>query len=99
MRQEQWIAGTFPLLALAAILFGVSHTVGHAHTAASVHNTVSVRDVADWLLRGTAMEADIEASEAEAQQALVSVILGGAPMGRVISRQPGAEVGSPVPAD
>jgi hypothetical protein len=99
MGQEQWIAGTFPLLALAAMLFGASHTIGHAHTAASVRGAVSARDVADWLLKGMAAEADIEASEAEAQQAFVSAILGGAPTGGVISKQPGAEVGSSIPTD
>jgi hypothetical protein len=36
-------------------------------------------DVANWMLEGTALEADIEAGEADAQQALMSAILGGAP--------------------
>ena len=99
MRQEQWIAGTFPLLALAAMLSGVPHTIGHAHTAATAHSAAWASNIADRLLRSTAVEADIEAGAAEARQALVSAILGGVPLGEVISQQPHAKVGSPAPTD
>ena len=78
MDLDRLLAGALPLFALAMMLSGVPHAFGRR---AAAHHAIgiSLGNVANWMLEGTALEADIEAGEADAQQALMSAILGGAP--------------------
>lgn len=79
MDQNRLTIGLFPLLGLATVICSVPPASGRA-AASHYHSTTESFDGAvSWLLSGLAMEADIEASEAEAQLALMSAILGGAP--------------------
>ena len=105
--QDRWALGLLPMLALVAMLGGSPHAFGRTQAVAHRVSGLTAADLVRWMLDGMAMQSDIEASEAEAQQALISAILGGAPMGplaanQVTSRRPqmrGAEIGSTIPTD
>jgi hypothetical protein len=106
MDLNRWLAGALPLLALAMMLSGAPHAFGR--TGAAHHAfAITLGDLTNWMRKGTALESDIEATEAGAQQALMSAILGGAPTGALASAPTLAaaseirsgEIGSRVPTD
>ena len=105
--QDRWVLGLLPMLALVAMLGGSPHAFGRSQASAHRASGLTAADLAHWILDGMAMQSDVEASEADAQQALIATILGGAPMGplaanQVTYRRPqvrSAEIGSTIPTD
>ena len=106
MDLNRWLAGVLPLLVLAMMLSGAPHAFGRTGAAHHAFG-ITFADLASWMRKGMALEADVGASGAWAQQAFMSAIRDGAPMEPLASAPTlataseirNSEVGSRVPTD
>jgi hypothetical protein len=82
MDLNRWLAGVFPLLALAMMLSGTPHAFGRTDVAHHIFGIAfTFEGLASWMRKGTTLEADIEASDTWTQQVFMAAFLDGAPMG------------------
>ena len=84
MGAERWLTTSFPILMLTAMLASAPHGSAHGRSIFRLDLAAAASALGQRLVEKIAMQADIEAVEADAQQALVAMIWGGLPNESVV---------------